>query len=571
LKRGAWLAGAITVGAYALGLFGFLRTGHVSTASAVYNTFGLFTRSFSVPPKTNPSSLPVALEVARFVAPILTVAAAAGVALHIFRDAFDRVTARRRRRDHIVVCGLGRVGMTCAQHLQAAGIPVVAIERDRTRTEVSTMRSAGVPVVAGDATDTEALARAGIEHASRLVWAADDWIDGQAAVAAAMALMSRESEFGQTTRSQDAPVERVPACLVRVQDLSLCSDLRRRALAAQAHGEDILTKGPDVDFFNESENVAQRMLWKATHSYELAAAPSATLWVIGTGLLAEALIVQAARQWLGRTDLGEFRHLTIHLFAENAHDEARRIEALWPEVSVASTIEPHSGPPETASRCDAPVDAAFVIIDRAEQSAAITFRLVDETSAPCIVVTIDKRARALFGSDRVLTFDPIADGLESDELLFDSYELMARMAHTHYLEANPPLRAGIEPDKPAHEWRDLNDFWRASNRDAARFVITNLAQSGFRIFSLRGDANGPSPLEPTVVDALAAREHDRWRSFMARCGWTYGTTRDDTKRKRPDLVAWPDASPDSREYTCEFVRTYPRLLMQLGYEIARVQ
>ena len=187
--------------------------------------------------------------------------------------------------------------------------------------------------------------------------------------------------------------------------------------------------GPDVDFFNESENIAQRMLWKATRSYALADARSATLVVVGTGVLAEALIVQAARQWLGRGDRNEQHGLSVHLFADDADSEARRICALWPEVGVACSIEAHTAPPETASRYETPADAAFVVIENPERSSAIVFRLVDETEIPCIVVTVDGRARRLFGSDRVLTFDPIADGLESDELLFDSYDLMARMAY----------------------------------------------------------------------------------------------------------------------------------------------
>ena len=144
-----------------LGLIGYLQTGHETVASAVYNTFGLFTRSFTVPPQTSPSSLPVALEVARFLAPILTLAAAAGVAIQLSRDTFDRATARRRRRDHVVVCGLGRVGTTCAQRLHDNGMPIVAVERSRTVPSVATMRRAGIPVVAGDATDTEVLTRRG--------------------------------------------------------------------------------------------------------------------------------------------------------------------------------------------------------------------------------------------------------------------------------------------------------------------------------------------------------------------------------------------------------------------------
>ena len=56
----------------------------------------------------------------------------------------------------------------------------------------------------------------------------------------------------------------------------------------------------------------------------------------------------------------------MHLFADDAPSEPRRISALWPEVGVACSIEAHAAPPETASRCETPADAAFVVIDNPE-------------------------------------------------------------------------------------------------------------------------------------------------------------------------------------------------------------
>ena len=129
-------------------------------------------------------------------------------------------------------------------------------------------------------------------------------------------------------------------------------------------------------------------------------------------------------------------------------------------------------------------------------------------------------ARPLFGSDRVLTFDPIADGLESDELLFDSYDLMARMAHTHYLEQHAPLPAGVEPENPTHEWPTQRVL--ASLEPRTRRVRAPEPCS-IRIY----DREPPRPhrhrlcTRPGGGRRPRGSEHERWRSFMTRCGWSY--------------------------------------------------
>ena len=129
-SRGTIVAIVIGVVAFTLGVVGYLRAGGVSAATAVYDTLLLFTLNF-VPPPGSGQSIPVALEIARFLAPVVTLLAAVGLAARLFRDEFDRMTARHRARGHVIVCGLGHVGSTAVALLRAHGHRVVAIERDR--------------------------------------------------------------------------------------------------------------------------------------------------------------------------------------------------------------------------------------------------------------------------------------------------------------------------------------------------------------------------------------------------------------------------------------------------------
>ena len=81
---------------------------------------------------------------------------------------------RGRMGDHVIVCGMGNVGIRVAQHLAERDIPVVAVERDEDSRHLGTLRSMGVPVVFGDATLPETLTAAQIERARSLVAATDD-------------------------------------------------------------------------------------------------------------------------------------------------------------------------------------------------------------------------------------------------------------------------------------------------------------------------------------------------------------------------------------------------------------
>ncbi len=160
-SRGIRVAIGIGVVAFILGVAGYLEAGGVSVATAVYDTMLLFTLNFVPPPDTG-QSIPVALEIARFLAPAVTLLAAAGIAARLFRDEFDRTTARHRARQHVIVCGLGRVGSTAVTLLRSHGHRVVAIERDGGCPAIPHARSLGVPVVVGDARTAVTLKRAGI-------------------------------------------------------------------------------------------------------------------------------------------------------------------------------------------------------------------------------------------------------------------------------------------------------------------------------------------------------------------------------------------------------------------------
>jgi CPA2 family monovalent cation:H+ antiporter-2 len=70
-------------------------------------------------------------------------------------------------RDHVVICGFGRVGQNIARVLEQTGFEYIALDLDPYRIRVG--RQAGDPVIYGDAGQEEVLENVGIAHASCVV------------------------------------------------------------------------------------------------------------------------------------------------------------------------------------------------------------------------------------------------------------------------------------------------------------------------------------------------------------------------------------------------------------------
>jgi Trk K+ transport system NAD-binding subunit len=88
-------------------------------------------------------------------------------------------------RNHIIVCGLGRVGFRVAEQLRRAGYEVVAIERDWENPLVERLLAQKIPVIRGNASDTDVLRRAGILYARAVFTAlSDDVLNLEIALAA---------------------------------------------------------------------------------------------------------------------------------------------------------------------------------------------------------------------------------------------------------------------------------------------------------------------------------------------------------------------------------------------------
>jgi monovalent cation:H+ antiporter-2, CPA2 family len=79
----------------------------------------------------------------------------------------SQATLAVAERDHVVICGFGRVGQNIARVLEQTGFEYIALDVDPYR--IRRGRQAGDPVVYGDAAQAEVLQNVGVAHASVVV------------------------------------------------------------------------------------------------------------------------------------------------------------------------------------------------------------------------------------------------------------------------------------------------------------------------------------------------------------------------------------------------------------------
>jgi voltage-gated potassium channel len=142
--------------------------------------YGMYTQIFFEPTASLPRA-PIARAVF-WITPLLGALLVARGVLRVGASIFDVDERHKlwvkimsdRMKDHVVVCGLGHVGIRVVESLKSLGASVVAIEKNPTDSFAAVVEGLGFPVLYGDARRDALLVEAGIQRAKAVVCATDD-------------------------------------------------------------------------------------------------------------------------------------------------------------------------------------------------------------------------------------------------------------------------------------------------------------------------------------------------------------------------------------------------------------
>ncbi len=137
------------------------------------------------------------------------------------------------RRDHVIVVGMGQVGLRLCELLRDAGVAVVAVDDREDGENVGQAREAGLPVIIGRGGDPSVLRRLSLGHALALAAVTDDDLEN---LSIGMAALSLHDDLRVVLRVGDGRLANETRSLFKI---GIVRDVHRIAaglIAAQALG-----------------------------------------------------------------------------------------------------------------------------------------------------------------------------------------------------------------------------------------------------------------------------------------------------------------------------------------------
>lgn len=185
-------SGVLFLGAYGLALVTLLDTWvgarHEGFLLALRNAM-LTTATVTAPEPTHSAPELIWSTVAAFLVMVFVATFGAGLVHHLLEGRHVGLVGRRvaPRRGHVIIAGMGQVGLRLAQELRFMGMAVVCIERHHEASTLPLAKAMRIPVIVDNAASRRGLQRAGITRAVGLVAAGSEERDNIAIAIAARA------------------------------------------------------------------------------------------------------------------------------------------------------------------------------------------------------------------------------------------------------------------------------------------------------------------------------------------------------------------------------------------------
>ena len=556
--RAAWII-ILILGfvALVLGFVGWSREagGPTDLPDLIYRTVWLF-KMDAVQLGTNGY-----LRVAQFLAPLVTLSALVQLGLHIFASQISLYVARNQR-GHSIICGLGERGAAFVESVMRQGTTLLTvIEAMPSEAQIAFCRQRHIRLVTGDCRDARTLTDAAAQHASRIIIATpDDNLNLEAAAAARKLANAATRETG----------------------VQIHAAVTNRALWHELAGSDAVERlmgHTELRPFNLASLAARKFFWDyPIYTFaDMRGQDRVHAVFVGFDDYAVSVLIQMMRA----CPYKNFAQPLATVLVDNAADEERKFLREFPAIRELDQVRFKQFDPltdemdaplmsEVESDAKAGVTAVFVCQDESETSLSTAIYLhgvmrrevrwnapvfvrMDTTDGGVGLLTPLERASRF--DEMIVPFGTIAE-LSDVDLLEGVLELTAQRIHDAYklTREHRGEAAGIsqaEPIESESDWTLLPETYRQANRRAADHIKAKLASAGCYVpngLGLGLAFNLSLSENPTLVERLAALEHDSWCADRRIDGWVHGARRDNRRKIHPDLVPYAALEEAAKEY-----------------------
>jgi hypothetical protein len=148
-------------------------------------------------------------------------------------------------------------------------------------------------------------------------------------------------------------------------------------------------------------------------------------------------------------------------------------------------------------------------------------------------------------------------------------EELAAAAHQLYCQTQL-AKGDVLADSPALAvWQDLPEQFREANRSQVADIPFKLGLLGYELSSGPGFHPKDMKLTAEQIEMLSEKEHERWMMERERSGWTYGSPRDDARKRHPSMVPWECLPESEKEKDREVIRAIPKLIELAGLRLTQ--
>lgn len=499
-------------------------------------------------PADGAGPLPVALGIARFLAPAATIAATLAAASLLLNEQLRRWLSASASR-HAIVTGDGPIAVGLARKLRAEYGTVVLVSA--TPAGAEQVRAHGLLNVSGDPTDVATLRAAGLRRA-RVVYACAELSTTNAATA----LRARE-----ISQAQGRPL----IAFAQVRDAEISTALRARRIGA--------TGDPSfrLDFFSVEDTAARVLLDK--HPLEPDGTGAAHVVIVGFGRLGRAVLREIARR---RRPGGSPLRVRIRGDGTEAlSDFLKRSPVVGRNCSVTcdddDALQRPAGDepalificlPNNDDALNAGLDAADAMNTRAD-------RVVICLSEPSPFAAVLGSQKALLNDaeGRLAVFEVIEEACVPGRIRDDLANQLARAIHRAYV--NSCTARGDSPlgNPSMRPWEDLPDDLKQSNLAQAAHIGTKLDAIDCAVVPESAIVRR-FVFSEAEIERLAEMEHRRWMDERKGRGYVYGPEHEGNQH--PDLVDWQDLGESTRDKDRDAIRELPAIVGQAGFQILRL-
>ena len=560
-----WLFMAIiALAVLALGFFGsWAQHPALTPWDWLYDSFRLFWAGGDLVAQN------AALNWARFLAPLIAVAAIFKTFAGAVADSRDRFASNLLARSHVVVCGAGLTGAAVVRGVVQAKLSVVVLDKDPPADEIHELRAAGARLVVGDCRSVQDLRQVSANRARYLIAVTNDDEANLRAI--------------EHVRSE---ARNRPKCIAHVGSISLWPSLCRR------YRDD-----HDVRLVNHHDQSAAAMLSRLP-AFDRHEPEPTQIAIIGTGRLCASLVAHVAKRWqIQRRDPDA--RIVVLITGEEATAYVQHLTEFFDGIDRLldmRAFDLHASQMGTTGvrrirENSRGLRAAYVALDDEQQAAVMSLSLLDDPLDVAIAVRLDDES-VLLPSERshLQVVSPLESFRDARLLLQDVSELMAETAHADYCRTEIE-RARLEGRgvKPAAKvsWQDLPEYAkgrptpldhvRAQNRSQVESIGDQLQDIGCEVTPILDWDAAPFMFEESEVDALAPQEHERWMETMkgldfeddpcSRAAGTWLTDYDE--RTTPFFVPFAELPPGNQEQDRQAVLRIPWLLALVGLRPCR--